>query len=566
MLDPEPCGRWDGVPVTLAGIAMQSLVRLKMLVAAFVACTSMLAQQPFDVLIRGGLVVDGSGQDGFVADVGIRGDTLARVGDLSDAVGELVIDASGQVVAPGFIDIHNHSDFTLLEEPRCESMIRQGVTTMVLGEGGSAGPVRPGEREWTTLGGYFRHVERQGVAANICSYVGLTQVWRYVKGDALEPATDAQLGEMADLVAGAMRDGAMGLSNSLLMPPSNLVTTAQLVRLASVAAEYGGIYSTHIRDEGRGVLESVSEAVTVGREADIRVDIIHLKIADQALWGRMDEVLGVIRAGRRLGLDIRANVYPYTAGQNNLRAIIPPWAHGGGNEAMLERLRSPAARERIKRDILDPGQDWYNHYLAVGGDWRRMLLVQMGRPANAPFVGKHMADLIDARGGDPFDVLFDVLLEERGSVRTVYFHHQEADMLLALKAPFVSVGSDGAAISPGGPSAALHPHPRWYGTFPRVLGRYVRERRALELPEAVRKMTAMNAEKLGILDRGLVREGLRADLVIFDPDTVRDRATFENPHQYPEGIRHVFVNGTAVLANAEHTGSLPGRVLRRPSN
>ncbi|MDE0104491.1 MAG: D-aminoacylase [Bryobacterales bacterium] len=552
--------------MTLAVLSRQSLVRLNLFVAAVVACTSTLAQEPFDVLIQGGLVVDGSGRDGFVADVGIRGDTLARVGDLSDAVGKRIVDASGHVVAPGFIDIHNHSDFTLLEEPRCESMIRQGVTTMVLGEGGSAGPVRPGEREWTTLGGYFRHVERQGVAANICSYVGLTQVWRYVKGDALEPATESQVREMADLVASAMRDGAMGLSNSLLMPPSNLVTTAQLVQLASVAADNGGIYSTHIRDEGRGVFESVSEAVRVGAEAGIRVDIIHIKIADQTLWGRMGEVLDIIRAGRRRGLDIRANVYPYTAGQNNLRAIIPPWAHDGGNEAMLERLRSPAARERIKRDILDPSQDWYNHYLAVGGDWGRMLLVQMDRPANAPFVGKRMADLIDARGGDPFEVLFEVLLEEGGSVRTVYFHHQESDMLLALKAPFVSVGSDGAAVSPSGPSGASHPHPRWYGTFPRVLGRYVRQIRALELPDAVRKMTAMNAEKLGILDRGLVQEGLRADLVIFDPDTVRDRATFESPHQYPEGIRHVFVNGSAVLVDGEHTGSLPGRVLRGPAN
>lgn len=522
-----------------------------------------LAQNPFDILIRNGQVIDGSGSESFAADVGLRGDRIARIGDLSDSTADRVIDAKGLFVVPGFIDIHNHSDFTLLTEPRCESMIRQGVTTMVLGEGGSAGPVKPGEREWTTLGGYFDHVARRGVAANICSYVGLTQVWRYVKGDALEPADDAQITAMGELVAEAMRAGAMGLSNSLLMPPSSLVTTDQLVTLARVAGEYGGIYSTHIRDEGRGVFDAVAEAIRVGAEARIRVDIIHLKIADQALWGRMDEIVGLIDAARRAGLDIRANVYPYTAGQNNLRAIIPPWAHDGGNNALLERLRSPDARARMKRDILDPNQEWYNHFLAVGSDWDRMLLVQLGTAANAPFVGRSMKDLIEARGGDPFDVLFDVLVEEGGSVRTVYFHHREDDMLHALRKPYVSVGSDGAAISPEGPSGSTHPHPRWYGTFPRVLGRYVREQGKLALSEAVRKMTSMNAEKLGILDRGRVREGLLADLVVFDAKTVADRATFSNPHQYPEGILHVLVNGEEVLADGTHTGRLPGRVIRR---
>ena len=522
-----------------------------------------LAQNPFDVLIRNGLVIDGSGREGIVADVGLRGDRIARIGDLSDSTAGRVIDARGLVVAPGFIDIHNHSDFTLLAEPGCESMIRQGVTTMVLGEGGSAGPVKTGEREWTTLGGYFDHVERRGVAANICSYVGLTQVWRYVKGDALEPANDAQVAAMAELVAEAMREGAMGLSNSLLMPPSSLVTTEQLVALAKVAKEHRGIYSTHIRDEGRGVFDAVAEAIRVGSEARIRVDIIHLKIADQALWGRMDEVVGMIDSARRSGLDIRANVYPYTAGQNNLRAIIPPWAHDGGNDSFLERLRSPDARARMRRDILDRNQDWYNHYLAVGSDWSRMLLVQLRSAANAPFVGRSMKDLIEARGDDPFEVLFDVLVEEEGSVRTVYFHHREDDMLHAMGQPYVSVGSDGAAISPDGPSGDTHPHPRWYGTFPRVLGRYVREQGVLTLPDAVRKMTSMNAEKLGILDRGLVREGLLADLVVFDPATVADRATFSDPHQYPAGILHVFVNGGEVLADGAHTGRLPGRVIRR---
>lgn len=539
------------------------LLRSLGLPAALIAAASVApAQTPFDVLIRGGLVVDGSGRAGFSADVGIRKDRIARIGDLSDASAARVIDASGLVVAPGFLDIHNHSDFTLLEEPRCESMIRQGVTTMVLGEGDSAGPVPAGEREWTTLGGYFDHVEGRGVAANICSYVGLTRVWRNVKGDALEPANDQQVAAMAELVEQAMLDGAMGLSNSLLMPPSSLVTTEQLIALAKVAARRGGIYSTHIRDEGKGVFEAVDEAIRVGAQANIRVDIIHLKIADQTLWGRMDDIVGKVEAARRRGLDIRANVYPYTAGQNNLRAIIPPWAHDGGNAAMLERLRSAAARERIRRDILDAGQDWYNHYLAVGGDWSRMLLVQLAHPENLSFVGRRMQELIDSKGGDPFDVLFDLLLQEDGSVRTVYFHHREDDMLHALRQPYVSVGSDGSAISSDGPSAATHPHPRWYGTFPRILGRYVRDQGALSLEVAIRKMTSMNADKLGILDRGLLREGLYADVVVLDPRTVTDRATFANPHQYPDGIPHVLVNGVEVLSSGRHTGRLPGRALR----
>ncbi len=532
--------------------------------AALALASPGAAEDTFDLLIRNGLVVDGSGADGFEAGVGLRDGRIARVGDLSKATAKRTIDASGLVVAPGFVDIHNHSDFTLLKEPRCESMIRQGVTTMVLGEGSSAGPVKPGEHEWTTLGGYFRQVEDAGVAANICSYVGQTQVWTYVKGHAHEPATASEMEAMKREVARAMEDGAMGLATSLLMPPSSLVTTEQLVELASVASGYGGLYSSHIRDEGYGVFSSIEEAIDVGKGARIRVDVIHLKIAEQELWGRMPEIISMFDDARRAGLDIRANVYPYNAGQNNLRSIIPPWAHDGGNEAMLERLRDPATRARMKKDILEGIDGWYNHLLAVGGDWNRILLVGLTDPVNQPFVGKRMSELIEARGGDPVEVLFDVLLEEGGSVRAVYFHHREDDMLYALKQPYTSVGSDGSAISPDGAYADMHPHPRWYGTFPRVLGRYVREMKELTLPEAIRKMTSMNAAKISILDRGLIREGFRGDVTVFDPDTVIDRATFENPHQYPDGIPYVIVNGVLVLDGGNHTGELPGMVLRGP--
>ena len=499
-------------------------------------CAAGPAQNPpagntFDLLLRNGFVVDGSGAEGFRADVGVRGGKIIRVGDLSKAGADRTIDVSGLVVAPGFVDMHNHSDMTLLEEPRCQSMIRQGVTTMVLGEGGSAGPVKPGEQEWTSLGGYFDHVEKKGVAANICSYVGQTQVWTYVKGHALEPATAAEIEAMKREIDRAMREGAMGLSTSLLMPPSSLVTTAQLVDLAKVAAGHGGIYSTHIRDEGMGVFRAIEEAINVGKRARIRVDLIHLKIADQKLWGQMKEIISMVNTARTEGHDIRAHVYPYTAGQNNLRSIIPPWAHDGGNDAMVGRLRDPAQRERMKKDILNGLPGWYNHYLAVGGDWSRMLLVGLSHASNTPFVGKRMSELLAARGGDPVEGLFDVLIEEGGSVRTVFFHHQEEDMLFALKQPYVSVGSDGSAISKDGEYSKMHPHPRWYGTFPRVLGRYVREQGVLTLPEAVRKMTSMNAEKINIRDRGLIREGFWADLAVFDPEKVIDRASFDNPHQ-----------------------------------
>ncbi len=536
----------------------------RFLIVFLIFALSGFAQQRFDLLIRGGTIVDGSGSPGFKADVGVLNGRISRVGDLSMAEGKRVIDATGLVVAPGFIDMHNHSDETLLAEPKCESMIRQGVTTMALGEGGSMGPVKAGEQPWTTLGGYFDYVEKKGVAANITSYVGQTQIWTYVKGEALEEATDADIEAMKREVARAMEDGAMGLSTSLLMPPSSLIKSEQLIELAKVASSYGGIYSTHIRDEGAGVFRSIEEAINVGKGADIRVDIIHMKIADQKFWGQMPEVIAMIDRARKEGYDIRAHVYPYTAGQNNLRAIIPPWAHDGGNEEMLKRLRDPETRARIKKDVLNGLPGWYNHYLAVGSDWSRMLLVSMNDPKNKPFVGKRMSELIAARGGDPVEVLFDVLLEENGSVSTVYFHHEEGDMLYALKQPYTSVGSDGSAISPEGPSGDKNPHPRWYGTFPRVLGRYVREQKALTLEQAVRKMTSMNAEKISILDRGYLREGYRADVTLFNPETVIDKATFEKPHQYPEGIPYVIVNGELVLDNGRHTGALPGKVVRGP--
>jgi N-acyl-D-aspartate/D-glutamate deacylase len=402
------------------------------------------------------------------------------------------------------------------------------------------------------------------MATNIASYVGEEQVWTYVKGYAQSPATPAELEEMKRLVAEAMQQGAMGLSTSLLMPPSSIATTENLIELARAARQSGGIYSSHIRDEGEGVFKAIAEAIAVGKGAQIPVDIIHMKIAHKKLWGRAREIVAMVQQARDAGFDVRANVYPYTAGQNNLSSIIPPWAHDGGRAKLLERLRDPKMRTRMREEILNGLPNWYNHYLATGDGWGGMLLVSMRAERNRPYQGKRMSELIAARGGDPVDVLFDLLLEENGSVPTVFFHHSEQDMQYILKQPWTSIGSDGSAVSIDGPSGRSHPHPRYYGTFPRVLGRYVRQLKVLSLPDAIKKMTSMNADKLGIKDRGRIAEGMRADVVVFDAERVADRATFENPHQYPEGIPYVIVNGVVTIDNGRHTGALAGEVIYGP--
>ncbi len=539
------------------------------------SCARTAAQQPYDLVITGGSVLNGEATPAVRTDVGIRGGRIATLGDLGTAAATRRIDASGLTVAPGFIDMHNHSDYTILVEPKAESMIRQGVTTMVLGESRSAGPIKAGAEEararadgvtvdWTTLGGYFAKLEQKHMSTNIASYVGEEQVWTYVKGYGQSPATPQELDEMKRLIVQAMQDGAMGLSTALLEPPSSLATTANLIELAKTAKEYGGIYSSHIRDEGEDVFRAIDEAIQVGKGAKIPVDIIHMKIAHKKLWGRANEIIAMVQKARDEGYDIRANVYPYTAGQNNLSSIVPPWAHDGGREKMLERLRDPAARKRMREEVLNGLPNWYNHYLATGDGWGGMLLVSLKSDRNKPFQGKRMSDLIAARGGNPADVLFDVLVEEGGSVPTVFFHHSEPDMQLILKQPWTSIGSDGSAVSPDGPTGRTHPHPRYYGTFPRVLGRYARELKVITLPEAVKKMTSMNADKIGVTDRGRLKEGFAADVTIFDQDRVIDRATFEQPHQFPVGIKYVIVNGVVTVDNERHTGALAGQVIYGP--
>jgi len=485
------------------------------------------------------------------------------------------IDARGLVVAPGFIDMHSHSDYLLLEDGDASSKIRQGVTTEVLGEGRSAGPclgkLPPGRVSaggktvhWTTLGDYFDTLEHAGIAPNVASYVGLDNVWQSVMGDSFDRPTPAQLDEMKAVVDAAMKDGAFGLSSMLAMPPGSLATTDDIVELCKVVARHGGIYSSHIRNEGTGVLDAVREAIAVGERAGVPVDVIHLKIADQKLWGHMNKVVAVIEEARKRGVNVQANVYPYTRGNNDLASIIPPWAHEGGTAKMLARLKDPEQRPRLKKDIREGLPGWYDHYTAVGGDWSRMLVSGRGR-----YEGLTMDRVlaVRARGKDPapdpLDELFDILVEQGGSVPTVYAHHTEKDMTLALAQPWCSVGSDGSAYAVEGPLRRGNPHPRSFGTFPRVLGVYVRARGLLRLEDAVRKMTSLNAAKLGINDRGLLRPGNFADLTLFDPERVIDRATYTEPFHYGEGIEYVIVNGQVVLEKGKRTKARPGRVLRR---
>jgi len=541
------------------------------LLAVIIFLVNVLGAQDFDVLIRNGRIVDGTASPWFFADVGIWQGKITEIGQLKGKTARRLIDATNLVVAPGFIDIHNHSDSTILVDGNAEGMVRQGVTTMVFGEGESVAPVggkqehslKPGG--WTDFNGYFALLRKQKVSTNIGTFVGSSQIWTYVHGLKPGPVTEAERSQMHALVKKAMEEGAFGVSSSLSGPPGSWIDTDTLVGMCEVASRYGGIYSTHVRTEGDGVFQSVQEALEIGRRAHIPLDILHLKIAEHKLWGRMPELISILQNARDSGQDVQANVYPYRAGQNNLASIIPPWAHEGGSQAMIDRLRGARLRPRLEQEILHgiPGSNWYNHYTATGS-WDGMLLVSLSNPKYKRFEGKRMSEVIAAIGRPPVDVLFELLENNGGSVPTVYFHHSEEDMQYALRQPFVSIGSDGAAVKPNGPLSQGFPHPRYYGTFPRVLGRYVREKKLLTLEEAIRKMTSANGAKIRQYDRGLLRPGMWADVTIFNPATIIDKATYEQPHQYAEGVEYVLVNGVLVLDKGRHTGARPGVILYGP--
>lgn len=528
----------------------------------------------YDLVIENGNVVDGTGGPPVQADIAVSGDAIVKVGALEESVKQQAkrrIDAKGLTVSPGFIDIHSHSDWPLLVDGTAQSKIRQGVTTEIIGESISAGPIKGRARpensygiqaDWTTLGGYFRRLESSGISLNLGSFVGATQVRLCVLGEESREPTADEMQQMKDLVTEAMQDGAFGLSSALLVPPNTYHTEDQLVEMAKAVRPFGGIYFTHIRTEGEGIQDAVAEAINVGKRAGVPVDIIHLKIADRRLWGKMVDVCNQIEQAQKEGLKIGANQYPYIAGQNDLVALIPPWAMEGGRDSMLRRLGDPQARERMAKDIYQGIPGWFNHYLAMG-DWSGCMIASASQPQNRGFQGMTVAKVAEQTGKKPTDVVFDMLRDEGGSVPAVYFLMSEEDVKYAMQRPWVSFGSDGAAVRPDGVLGEGNPHPRWYGTFPRILGKYVREEHVLSLEEAIRKMTLLNAQKLGITDRGRIAEGMKADITVFDPASIADRATFTQPHQYPVGIDYVIVNGVLVVEKGQHLGTKPGRVLRK---
>jgi N-acyl-D-amino-acid deacylase len=537
------------------------------------------AVEAYDVLVRGGRIVDGSGNPWFAADLAIRGDRIAAIGRLKNARAHRTVDARGLVVAPGFIDMLGQSEFTVLVDPQVRSKITQGITTELTGEGGSVAPqtsftiedLLPGLAEykinvdWRDYDGYFRRVKARGSAINFAHLVGATQVRQAVlKSDNRLPDA-SELEAMKRHVARAMEAGAFGVSSSLIYPPASFSDTHELVELAKVAASYGGIYASHIRNEAEGIIPALKEAETIGEQAGIPVEIWHLKCAGRKNWGRMQEVLAEIESARARGIDMTADIYPYPASSTGLAASLPPTASEGGVAALVARLKDPAQRARIREEVEHPSGGWESLFHNVGGP-EGVLVVGVRTQANKPYQGKRLSEIAKMRGKDAIETMFDLLVEENGSVDCVYFAMSEEDVRAAMAAPWVAFNCDNPGVSPEGVLGASNCHPRAYGTFPRVLGRYVRDDSILRLEDAVRKMTSLPAQKIGLRDRGLLRPGMYADITVFDPAKVIDRATFDAPHQFSEGIVQVFVNGVAVIDQGKITGRLPGRILRGPGH
>jgi dihydroorotase/N-acyl-D-amino-acid deacylase len=532
----------------------------------------------YDLIIRGGRVVDGTGRRAFVADVAVRGDRIVHVGNVrASRPARRMIDASGLIVAPGFIDMLGQSEQYVLIDPRAMSKVMQGVTTEVTGEGGSIAPVNertlkedePFNRrynltvDWRTLHEYFRRLGLQGAGVNLATFVGATQVRAYVVGFDNRDPTAAELEQMKALVAEAMEDGALGLSTSLQYTPARFARTDEIVELAKVARRYGGIYATHQRSEANALDASLAEVFEIARRARIPTEIWHLKVAYRKNWGRMPQVLAKIRAARARGLDVTADVYPYTAASTGLAACLPPWAVEGGTEKMLARLRDPATRARIRADILRDSNEWENIYLGSGGASGVLVGSVFNRELEA-LQGKRVSEIAKEQGKDELETLLDIIVADRGQTGAIYFMMNEDDLRAALREPFVSVCTDSGARAADGPLSGSKSHPRGWGSYPRVLSRYVRDERLLTLEQAVHKMTGQPAARVGLKDRGVLRAGAFADITVFDPARVRDLATFEQPNQYPEGIEYVVVNGQLEVDAGRRTHVNAGRPLRGP--
>jgi N-acyl-D-amino-acid deacylase len=534
-------------------------------------------ENAYDIVITNGHIIDGTGSPWYSGDVGIRDGKIAAIGNLSDAKRARTIDARGKVVAPGFIDMLGQSEHTILVEPRLPSKIYQGITTEVTGEGESIAPLNDAilrtdqeqfdhyriQVDWRTFREYFSRLEKQHIGINIASYVGATRVRRMVLGDNDVQPTPAQLEQMQELVRQAMHDGAVGVSTALEYAPAPYAKTDELIALAAEASKLGGIYATHMRNEGTGVLPAIDEALRIGREAHIPVEIWHLKVGGKPSWGRMPEVVAKINAARAQGVDVSANTYAYPAWFNDFSAFIPAWAHDGGNAKLIERLKDPATRERIRKDMLTPSDQWDNEWQEIPGP-EAVLIGVAHNPQLLPLQGKTLAEIAKTWNKDPMDALFDMLIEDHALTSVAVFGMSEPDVALALQQPWVSVDNDSSGTSPDGILGKEHPHPRAYGTFPRILRKYVREEHKLTLEDAIRKFSALPAQRMRFADRGVLKAGLCADIVIFDPATIHDVATFEKPNQLSQGMEYVLVNGVPVIDHGEMTGALPGRVLRGP--
>ncbi|PYV93186.1 MAG: dihydroorotase [Acidobacteria bacterium] len=533
--------------------------KIVMVLIVLAAAASFAAGPSFDLVIVNSHIIDGTGSPWYSGDVGIR----------------KTIDAHGMVVAPGFIDMLGQSELTILVDPRLPSKIYQGITTEITGEGGSAAPLNDAivnadresyehlqiKADWRTLGEYFARLEKQKIGINLASYVGATQVRRMVLGDDDRQPSSQQLEQMKELVRQAMRDGAVGVSTSLEYPPAPYAKTEELIALASEAAPFGGIYATHMRNESNAILPSIDEALRIGHEAKIPVEIWHIKVAGKDNWGRMPDVVAKINAARAQGMDISADTYAYTAWFNSFSAFIPPWAHDGGTSKLVERLKDPATRARIRKELETSSETWDNEWEEIKGP-ESILIGVVQNPKLLPLEGKTLAEVAKIWGKDPMDALFDFLIEDNAFTGVAVFGMSEPDVALALQQPWVSFDNDSSGASPEGILGKEHPHPRAYGTFPRILRKYVREEHKLSLEDAIRKMSALPAQRMRLTDRGVLKTGMWADVVIFDPAGVRDVATFENPNQLSQGMEYVLVNGSAVIESGKMTGALPGKVLR----
>ena len=555
---------------------MNATPRILEIVVVCLVTAGCAAPVTHDVVIRGGTVYDGSGNPGVVTDVAIDGDTIAVVGDLSGARGLLEVDAAGLAVAPGFINMLSWAPFSLMHDGRGQSDIRQGVTLEVFGEGWSMGPVNDdikGNLErfqtdfrfditWKTLGEYLDGVVERGVSPNVASYVGATTVRIHVLGFEDRPPTSDELETMRGLVREAMEEGAVGVGSSLIYAPAFFAGTDELVELASVAAEYGGGYISHLRSEGNRLLEAVDELITIASEAGARAEIYHLKAAGRSNWDKLDDVIARVEAARARGVEVTADIYTYTAGATGLDAAMPPWVQEGGFEVWANRLQDVEIRERVKREMLTPTDDWENLFLAAEPEG--MLFSGFRNEALRPLIGRTLAEVAAERGTSPADTIMDLVVEDGSRVETLYFLMSEDNVRKKIALEWVSFGSDAAAMAPEGLFLNENPHPRTYGNFARLLGRYVRDEGIIPLEEAIRRLTSLPATNLALRNRGALRPGYFADVVVFDPGSIADRATYEIAQQYSTGMVHVFVNGTQVLRDGEHTGALPGRVVRGP--